>query len=140
MIRPQPARWVEALCARDDALLLLEALAGTLSVEVEWHAGGEASQAEAANAKLRQFATLARRYRAYWPAAQLRDPQLRTGPMAAFQDALARILAWESRAGAHIVALQQCQGELERQLEEMESTLEENEQDEALWARFGRVA
>ena len=111
MIRPEPARWFEALCAREDALALLEALAATRSVEVEWHAGGDAAQAETANVKLRQFAELARRYRAYWPAARLREEH-RTAPMAAFEDALARIKSWEAHAAAQIASLQSCEGAL----------------------------
>ena len=114
MIRPQPARWFEAVCARDDALLLLEALAATRSVEVEWHAGGGATQADAANAKLREFAALARRYRAYWPRASLRETQPRSAPMAAFADALARIAGWQVQAEPHIAALQECEGALAR--------------------------
>jgi hypothetical protein len=35
MIRPKPARWFEILAARDDATLVLEALATTGAVELE---------------------------------------------------------------------------------------------------------
>ena len=35
MLRPRPARWFEILAARDDATLVLEALARTGAVELE---------------------------------------------------------------------------------------------------------
>ena len=34
MIRPRPARWFEALVARDDCLALIAALAATGAVEI----------------------------------------------------------------------------------------------------------
>ena len=42
MIRPRPARWFEALVAKDDTTLLLEALAATGAVELEARAGAVA--------------------------------------------------------------------------------------------------
>ena len=39
MLRPRPARWFEILAARDDATLVLEALARTGAVELEARSG-----------------------------------------------------------------------------------------------------
>ena len=73
MIRPQPARWFEILVARDDATLALEALAGTGAVELE-AAPASALPEDLADLRprLSEFAELALRYHAYWPARPLR--------------------------------------------------------------------
>lgn len=112
MIRPEPARWFEAVCARDDAFLLLEALAAQACAEIEWHAGGDERQAAQANRLLKDFAALARQYRAYWPAPQLRDPSGFKVPVAAFEAAMARLDAWAAEASTEIAALQEAEREL----------------------------
>lgn len=112
MIRPQPARWFEAVCAADDAFVLLEALAGHGCAELEWHAGGDERQAAAANRHLKAFAELARRYRAYWPRARLRDPGESPAPLASFERALGSLAAWAAQASPAIARLQQADSEL----------------------------
>ena len=112
MIRPQPARWFEAVCARDDAFVLLEALAAGGCAEIEWHAGSNEREAAQANRLLKDFAALSRQYRAYWPAAVLRDPAACKVPMAAFESAMATLGAWAADNAATIASLQQAQHEL----------------------------
>jgi V/A-type H+-transporting ATPase subunit I len=112
MIRPEPARWFEALCARDDAFVLLEALAMHGCAEIEWHAGGDERRAAEANRLLKEFSELARRYRAYWPAARTRDAAVARAPMAAFEEALASLRAWASEAAPHVGTLQEAEREL----------------------------
>jgi V/A-type H+-transporting ATPase subunit I len=107
VIRPQPARWFEAVCARDDAFLLLEALAARGCAEIEWHAGGDERQAAQANRFLKEYAALARQYRAYWPVPRLREPTECKVPMAAFESALAVLRAWACESAPAIAALQE---------------------------------
>jgi hypothetical protein len=64
MIRPQPARWFEAVVARDDAFVLLEALAASGCAEIECHPEGVPVDAAVANRAPKDFAELARRFRA----------------------------------------------------------------------------
>ncbi|MFM9887074.1 MAG: hypothetical protein ACKVQT_28940 [Burkholderiales bacterium] len=106
MIRPEPARWFYLLVARDDAFLALEALATTGAVEIEWHRGEHADPAaERIRELLRDYATLSRRYQAYWPPA--RKPALsRMGPSATIAHAVARIDAWSVEAQPIIARLQ----------------------------------
>ena len=110
MLRPRPTRWFEILAARDDATLVLEALARTGAVELEARSGA-ALPADPAEVTplLAQFLELSARYRAYWPdaaglpalglprgagadAAALpgRDPRLGAGRRAADPRAAAR--------------------------------------------------
>ena len=41
MIRPQPCTWFEIVVGRDDAFIVLEALAAAGCIEVEWHQADE---------------------------------------------------------------------------------------------------
>jgi V/A-type H+-transporting ATPase subunit I len=109
VIRPQPARWFEAACARDDAFLLLEALAAHGCAEIEWHAGGDERQAGEANRLLKEYAALARQYRAYWPAPRLREATECDAPVAAFEAALATLRAWAAGTAPSIAALQEAE-------------------------------
>jgi len=128
MMRPQPARWFEALAARDDAFVLLEALAASGRAEIEWSGGRSTPQAEAANRAFKAYADLARAYRAYWARAQLRPATERGEPVAALEAALARLRAWAAEAASPIEVIQRDEGEaaelalVERVLLEMEAS------------------
>ena len=114
MLRPRPARWFEVLAARDDATLVLEALARTGAVELEARCGA-AMPAELNDVVplLAQFFELASRYRAYWPAPQdCRPSPLPEAPAATLQRCLATIRAWAHDAEPAVRALQR--GEAER--------------------------
>jgi V/A-type H+/Na+-transporting ATPase subunit I len=107
MIRPQPARWFEVVAAADDAFLALESLAAAGCVEVEWHdtdrlpgATGEAAEL------LKEFATMSRRYRAYWPLPVRRLAAERCPPVAMLASALKAIRAWTYDADPLIKQLQ----------------------------------
>jgi V/A-type H+-transporting ATPase subunit I len=110
MIRPQPARWFETLCAREDALAVLEALAATGCVEIEWPATREAPGAAQANRRLREYAELARRYRAYWPRAQMREAAAGPAPAQAFESALRHLADWAAEAEPRISEVQELEG------------------------------
>ena len=113
MIRPQPARWFEALTPRDDATLALAALAATGAVELEEkHATGLPESLVSARPLLVEFANLAARYRAYWPAAGLAPSAFPEAPNATLARTIERIGAWAPRAEPIIVALQRAEAEV----------------------------
>jgi hypothetical protein len=64
MLRTQATRWFEILAARDDATLVLEALARTGAVELEARKGAALpADLDGLLAPLAEFAELAARYR-----------------------------------------------------------------------------
>ena len=111
MLRPRPARWFEILAARDDATLVLEALARTGAVELEARAGA-ALPADLGELLplLAQFEELAARYRAYWPAPpQCRPSPFPETPAATLQRCLAKVRAWAQEAEPAIRELQRAE-------------------------------
>ena len=113
MIRPRPARWFEALVARDDATLALEALAATGAIELEARPRAELPAALAdVRPQLAQFTELAQRYRAYWPTTGLAPSPFPAPPPLTMQRALARIRAWAEAAEPAIAELQAIDAEL----------------------------
>ena len=77
MLRPSPARWFEILAARDDATLLLEALARTGAVELESRPGATLPPAWAEiTPLLASYAELRARYQTYWPPAAECPPSM----------------------------------------------------------------
>lgn len=114
MLRPRPARWFEILAARDDATLVLEALACTGEVELEPRSGaGVAADLAELNPALAQFVEWSSRYRAYWPAPEsCRPSAFPEAPAATLQRCLATLQAWARDAEPVIRTLQR--GEAER--------------------------
>jgi len=113
MLRPRPARWFEILAARDDATLVLEALARTGAVELEARASAvlPASLAEVMPL-LVQYLDLSARYHAYWPAPEACRPSaFPEAPIATLQRSLAAIRAWAQESEPMIRALQRCEAE-----------------------------
>lgn len=113
MLRPRPARWFEILAARDDATLVLEALARTGAVELEAR-GSTGLPAELADVLplVAQYLELAARYRSYWPRADACRPSpFPEPPVAALQRSLAAIRSWAHDSEPVIRALQQCETE-----------------------------
>ena len=113
MLRPRPARWFEILAARDDATLVLEALARTGAVELEARSsiGLPAAFAEVLPL-LAQYADLAARYRAYWPPAETCRPSaFPETPVAALQRSLSIVKAWAAESEPVIQALQRDESE-----------------------------
>jgi len=108
MLRPRPARWFEILAARDDATLVLEALARTGAVELEARSGaGVPADLSDVMPLLSQFLDLASRYRAYWPAPTECAPSpFPEPPAATLQRSLATVRAWAEDAEPVIRALQ----------------------------------
>lgn len=113
MLRPRPARWFEILTARDDATLVLEALARTGAVELEARAGaGVSAELTEVMALLTQFLDLSARYRAYWPAPPDCPPSaFPEAPVASLQRCLATVHAWAADAEPVIRALQRAEAE-----------------------------
>ena len=89
MLRPRPARWFEILCARDDATLVLEALARTGAVELDARPGaGLPADPDAVLPLLTRFADLETRHAAYWPpASDCRPSPFPDAPAHALQQA-----------------------------------------------------
>jgi V/A-type H+-transporting ATPase subunit I len=94
MIRPHPAEWFEVLLAKEDAVLLLEALAESNCVELEAPARRE-PPAELQR-QLSRFDALAERFAAYWPAPEAAPQPLEIGTMVA--RSLSALEAWASAA------------------------------------------
>ena len=109
MIRPRPARWFEILAARDDATQALEALATTGAVELE---ARRTAVLPAALADLRpqlaEFADLALRYHAYWPADRRTASAFPEPPATTLARALAHLRAWADDAEPVIQQIQRC--------------------------------
>jgi V/A-type H+-transporting ATPase subunit I len=115
MLRPRPARWFEVLAARDDATLVLEALARTGSVELEAR-GSTSLPAVLGDVMplLAQYGDLATRYQPYWPASSGCHPSpFPDAPVAALQRSLAAIRAWAAEAEPLIQSLQRREAERE---------------------------
>lgn len=112
MIRPRPARWFEALVARDDATLALEALAATGAIELE---ARPSAALPAALVELRpliaEFAELARAYRAYWPNEGIRPSSFPEAPAVVLKRDIARIRSWAVQAEPVIRELQAIESE-----------------------------
>jgi len=107
MIRPEPARWFEILAARDDAVLVLEALAASGAVQFE--ATPNATQnLPLADLwpRLQQFGEYARRYHAYWPPGRSRPHGFAEPPATVLGRYLVRIGAWAQEAEPLIERLQ----------------------------------
>ncbi len=113
MLRPRPACWFEILTARDDATLVLEALARTGAVELDARPGaGLPADPEAVLPLLTQFAELETRYAAYWPpASACRPSPFPDAPAHALQQALQTVQAWAQQAEIHIRTLQRAEAE-----------------------------
>ena len=107
MIRPHPAHWFEILAAKDDAVLLLEALAKSGCVELE--AGGEREPSPELQRWLARFDSLAERYAGYWPAPSVAVPHVEIGAMVT--QSLPVLEAWASAAAPLIASLQSLKAE-----------------------------
>lgn len=107
MLRPYPAQWFEIIVARDDAAVLLEALArtGTVELEARPEPAEHGMSVTELEPSLDELARAQRQYAPYWPRA-LR-PSRRVAPPA---DTLARCLremrGWAQRAEPIVRELQ----------------------------------
>jgi V/A-type H+-transporting ATPase subunit I len=117
MIRPQPARWFEILAARDDAMLVLEALAATGAIELEARATAVLpAMLGDLRPLLSQFAQFRLRYRAHWPPPARRSTAYPGPPVAILAQCLDRIRAWAIDAEPPIAQLQRGAAEREELL------------------------
>jgi len=107
VIRPQPARWFEIIAARDDATLALEALAATGAVEIEARASAALPAAFAdLRPALAEFAELALRHHAYWPAGAHPASAFPEAPATTLARSLARVHAWAEEAESVITEIE----------------------------------
>jgi V/A-type H+-transporting ATPase subunit I len=106
MMRPQPARWFEVLCARQDVSLLLEALGATGAVELEADAGVAMPTEWAQLAPgLAEFHGWQARCGEFWPRPGSGSTCPET-PQRTLQQALAAVQIWGRTCEPDIVALQ----------------------------------
>lgn len=112
MMRPRPARWFEALVAREDCAMLLEALAATGLIELETQsAAALPPYFEEVRPLLQQFSDFARRYRHYWPASGLQPSAVHDAPGKILAGVLERLRAWANEAEPTIRRLQLLESE-----------------------------
>ncbi len=106
-LKPQPARWFEALAARDDVSRLAEALArtGVVQIEAEQETG-ELRQTPELRSELDEYDRLARRYHPYWPKDERRALGMPGAPAEVVEQALERLRAWRSEADPVIARLE----------------------------------
>lgn len=112
MIRPRPARWFEALVARDDCTVLLDALARTGAVELEAREAKALPESFLAlKPALARFRELALRYSAYWPAEALDPSPFPEPPDVTLSRDLRALEAWSKDAEPVILGLQRAADE-----------------------------
>ena len=113
MIRPEPAVWFEIVAAREDALAVLESLAGSGCAEIEPLDGITARDRLAAVAPLlRDYTRLAQRYRPYWPPIEPPPAACEGAPSATLSRALTIMQAWAGEADVHVRLIEQAESEL----------------------------
>ncbi|MEJ2646097.1 MAG: hypothetical protein P8180_14465, partial [Gammaproteobacteria bacterium] len=112
-LRPVPARWFEALLARDDLAPALEALARTGNVQLESAITltGTNETSPDLEAQLERFHGLERRYYPYWPREPVRPSAAPGRPARTIARALERLGAWEQAMGTTIERLERAQAE-----------------------------
>ncbi|MGA7800286.1 MAG: ATPase [Gammaproteobacteria bacterium] len=112
-LRPFPARWFEALLARDDLTVALEALARTGSVQLESAVAltGTSETSPDLEARLGHYHALERRYHPYWPREPIRPSAVTGRPARTIDRALKQLGTWEQAMGPTIERLEQAQAE-----------------------------
>jgi V/A-type H+-transporting ATPase subunit I len=131
MIRPHPAQWFEILAAKEDSVLLLEALAKSGRVELE--ADGKREPPAELQRQLARFDALAERFAAYWPAPEAALRPLEIGAMVA--QSLSALEAWAS-AAAPLIARSRSLDAERAELELWRQTLEQIKQTSVDLSRF----
>lgn len=113
MLRPRPARWFEVLAARDDATLVLEALARTGAVELQARGTEALPDTWAAVApQVAQAAEIEARCASFWPpAADCAPSAFPEPPQASMARSLAAMQAWWQEAEPLIRTLQRDEAE-----------------------------
>lgn len=106
MMRPQPARWFEVLCARPDTGRLLHALGQTGAVELEAHGGAGPPQDFAAMAGgLAEFHAWLTRCASFWPAPR-QATSCPLPPTETLAQALDAVRRWGRECESDIASLQ----------------------------------
>ncbi len=107
MLRPASTRWFEVLCARNDAVRAVAALAGTGAVEIEVRPGRpEDFPLRDLAEGLQAHERLAGIYGRYWARATLCQSSVITGPRDVLDRAAERVEAWRRQADPIIATLQ----------------------------------
>jgi V/A-type H+-transporting ATPase subunit I len=109
MIRPHPAEWFEILVAKDDSVLLLEALARNACVELEAGAGARREPPEELQRLLRRFEGLSESFAAYWPRPDTVARPVEIGQMVAAS--VSAIETWAAAAASAVESLRALESE-----------------------------
>ncbi len=108
MIRPQPCSWFEIMVAREDAFIVLEALAAAGCIEVEWH---QAEPPATPQDLLKVYSGLTRKYMPYWPAPATTLEAERRAPVDALASGVDTLKAWAAAADEPIARLQMAEAQ-----------------------------
>lgn len=138
MIRPRPARWFEAIVARADAFLLLQALANAGCVQTEWHPGQSADASGRGADALKAHAALVRRFGRYLPAPILRGTLAQRDPAELLETATAATRRWARQAEPVIAQLQRLEAR-DRELVLAETALRELADSRIDFSQLARV-
>jgi V/A-type H+-transporting ATPase subunit I len=134
MIRPHPAEWFEVLVAREDAVLLLEALARAGCVQLEAEAGEKREPAPELSDLLGRFDALAERFSDYWPAPEAKARPLEIRKMVG--EALLALETWCTAAAPLVESLRALKAERAR-LDLWRQALEQMQGRDADLSRIG---
>ena len=110
-LRPIPARWFEALVARDDLALAVEALAATGLIQLEHTAPAAAEEAPDLQAQLERYRTLAQRFAPYWPTESVQPSSVTGRPARTMARALEELDAWRGAMEPAIQHLERSRAE-----------------------------
>lgn len=97
MMRPVPARWFEALVARDDMTHAMDRLAETGMIQIEYRsASRNAEQFRDLQALYQEYRELKQHDGGYWPSEGIRPSDTRGRPATTYTNALNRLRTWRS--------------------------------------------
>lgn len=105
-MRPVPARWFEAIAARDELARLAESLARSGAVEIESEAAEPERSEQAVSTLLREYEALSRRYGPYWPGSEPAAQGSAGPPLVVLGKALETLHAWSAKADPLIAELE----------------------------------
>lgn len=108
MFHPQSANWFDIMVPQSGLASTLEGLAHMNAIELEADANSPYESVDMSNlrAGLETYGELARRYRAFWPAADRSSSLPPNALSEVLADSLARFQKWAAEAAPHIGILQ----------------------------------
>ncbi len=112
MLRPRPALWFEALCARSDSARVTGVLARSGAVETEIRSARQGElRLQELNAGLAEYRELLPRYARYWRQGALSHLSTSAPPREIMARALSQLRVWRQQADPLIERLQELEDE-----------------------------